>query len=135
MILAKVTGEPADKVISRDLTRFYRQLFTGKLIGSAAFAEMLKTVDVRDENGKVVGHYGLGINPLDTSCGRFWGHDGGVFGMETVARTSLDGRRQVAYGTNHKAYQRPGPDGELLPHPIDAELGKHVEQALCGTAD
>ncbi|RSR98991.1 class A beta-lactamase-related serine hydrolase [Streptomyces sp. WAC00469] len=115
-----------------DLNRFYRALLTGQLIGPDALKEMQRTVDV---DGLT---YGLGIVALDIpGCGRFWGHDGAVWGAGTIALSSPDGRRQVAAGWNLMKYQRLTEDGTgLEPSPIDTALDVHLLDALCpsGTA-
>ncbi|GAA2913864.1 serine hydrolase domain-containing protein [Streptomyces mexicanus] len=115
-----------------DLNRFYRALLTGHLVGPAALKEMQRTVDV---DGM---HYGLGIYAVDIpGCGRFWGHDGAVFGAGTIALSSPDGRRQVAAGWNLMKYERLTADGTgFEPSPIDDALNRYIIGALCpsGTA-
>ena len=59
----------------RDVTRFYRALLAGELLGPAMLDAMLTTVPV--EPGR---RYGLGILSLESPCGVVWGHDGGVPG-------------------------------------------------------
>ncbi len=115
-----------------DLNRFYRALLTGRLIGTGALTEMLRTVPVRDPSGTTVLNYGLGLYALDLPCGRFWGHDGVVFGAGTQALSSPDGRRQVALGFNRTKYQKLNGQGVPVPHAIDNALGAHIAQALCG---
>ncbi|MFD6324774.1 serine hydrolase domain-containing protein [Streptomyces sp. NPDC058442] len=114
-----------------DLNRFYRALLTGKLIGPAALGEMLRTVPVTAGEGSI--DYGLGIYVLDLpGCGRFWGHDGAVFGAGTIALSSRDGKRQLAMGWNLMKYQRLNEDGTALePSPIDGAVNGHIAQALC----
>ncbi|MEV0689018.1 serine hydrolase domain-containing protein [Streptomyces sp. NPDC050388] len=116
-----------------DLNRFYRALLAGRLIGPAALSEMLRTVPVTVGGGSI--DYGLGIYVLDLlGCGRFWGHDGAVFGAGTVALSSRDGKRQLAMGWNLMKYQRLNEDGTALePSAIDFAINKHIVQALCGT--
>ncbi|MGW4235755.1 serine hydrolase domain-containing protein [Streptomyces sp. NPDC004749] len=108
-----------------DLNRFYRALLGGELIGPAALTEMLRTVPA----GGI--QYGLGIYAMDLPCGRFWGHDGAVFGAGTIALSSRDGAKQLALGWNLMKYQRLNPDGTLEPSPIDQALNGHIFQALC----
>ncbi|MEV6588240.1 serine hydrolase domain-containing protein [Streptomyces acidicola] len=110
-----------------DLNRFYRTLLGGGLIGRAALGEMLTTVPAGGTD------YGLGIYALDLpGCGRFWGHDGAVFGAGTIALSSPDGTRQIALGFNLMKYQSLNEDGTgLEPSPIDDALGEHVARALC----
>lgn len=104
-----------------DLNRFYRALLRGELLDAGLLAEMQKTVLVDGAD------YGLGIFPVDLPCGRFWGHNGGVFGMLTWSFSSPDGGRQLSLGFNLTGYQRPP-----APSPIDAALGEYLMVALCG---
>ncbi|MFI8087156.1 serine hydrolase domain-containing protein [Streptomyces sp. NPDC086080] len=111
-----------------DLNRFYRALLGGKLVGEASLDEMTRTVPVSGLD------YGLGIYALDLPCGRFWGHDGAVFGAGTVALSSRDGKRQMAVAQNLMKYQEIGEDGVPLPHPIDHAFAAYVVGALCPAA-
>ncbi|MET8217376.1 serine hydrolase domain-containing protein [Streptomyces hirsutus] len=114
-----------------DLNRFYRALLAGRLIGPTALEEMLRTVPVTAGGGSI--DYGLGIYVLDLpGCGRFWGHDGAVFGAGTIALSSRDGKRQLAMGWNLMKYQRLNEDGTALePSAIDDAINEHIGQALC----
>ncbi|MBX6767158.1 MAG: beta-lactamase family protein [Actinomadura rubrobrunea] len=118
-----------------DLNAFYRALFTGKIIGPAALAEMRRTVPVRDADGTVVMSYGLGIYALDLPCGTFWGHDGAVWGAGTQVLSSEGGGRQVAFGFNLTKYQQLNGEGRPIPHPIDNALAAHAVEALCGAQE
>ncbi|MEU8354077.1 MULTISPECIES: serine hydrolase [unclassified Streptomyces] len=109
-----------------DLNRFYRALLGGKLLGRAELAEMQRTVPV-----DAMERYGLGIYALDLPCGRFWGHDGGVFGAGTVSLSGPDGKRQMSLAMNLMKYQTVNEDGTIEPSPIDDALGEHMLQALC----
>ncbi|MBB6348307.1 D-alanyl-D-alanine carboxypeptidase [Nonomuraea muscovyensis] len=113
-----------------DLNRFYRALLQGRLLGRAQLTEMQKTVPVGV--GGFAIDYGLGLYALDLPCGRFWGHDGGVWGMGTQSLASPDGRRLMSFGFNLMKYQRVNDEGVLEPHPIDAALGGHLMAGLCG---
>ncbi|MEV4090952.1 serine hydrolase domain-containing protein [Streptosporangium saharense] len=115
-----------------DLDRFYRTLLGGGLLPRAQLAQMRTTVPVTDAQGNVLMNYGLGLYAQDLPCGRFWGHDGGVFGMGTFSLSSQDGRRQISLGINLMKYQRFDDNGVLQPHPIDYALGDHLLRALCG---
>ncbi|MFF8594621.1 serine hydrolase domain-containing protein [Streptomyces sp. NPDC015220] len=113
-----------------DLNRFYRALLTGRLLGPAALKQMQTTVPV---DGMA---YGLGIYAVDIpGCGRFWGHDGAVFGAGTIALSSPDGRRQVAAGWNLMKYERLNADGTgFEPSPIDDALNSYIGGALCSSS-
>ncbi|MEU0189539.1 serine hydrolase domain-containing protein [Streptomyces afghaniensis] len=109
-----------------DLNRFYRALLGGKLIGKAALDEMTRTVPVSGLD------YGLGIYTLELpGCGRFWGHDGAVFGAGMTALSSRDGKRQVALAQNLMKYQSVDENGGVEPHAIDNALYAYVVRALC----
>ncbi|WP_404816773.1 serine hydrolase domain-containing protein [Streptomyces thermolineatus] len=114
-----------------DVNRFYRQLFQGALLGPEQLAEMRRTVPITDEQGNAAGHYGLGLFATDLPCGRFWGHNGTVMGMSTLALSSADGRRQVTTGTNLTKYNDLDENGVPRPHPIDAAWDRHTLTALC----
>ncbi|MGW8330440.1 serine hydrolase domain-containing protein [Streptomyces sp. NPDC055897] len=116
-----------------DLNDFYRTLLRGRLLPAAQLQEMRTTVPVLDENGTTVMRYGLGIYAFDLPCGRFWGHDGAVFGAGTAVLSSPDGKRQMSLAHNLMKYQRVGPDGKLEPSPIDEAFSGFYLQALCGT--
>ena len=119
-----------------DLNRFYRELLSGGLVGRAALAEMRRTVPVEVAPGVAI-DYGLGMYPLDLpGCGRFWGHDGGVFGAGTISLTAADGKRQLSLGYNLMKYQRLTEDGtELEPSPIDEAINIHLIKGLCPSLD
>ncbi|MGW2859502.1 serine hydrolase domain-containing protein [Streptomyces sp. NPDC001205] len=116
-----------------DLADFYRKLLRGQLLAPAQLHEMRTTVPVPGENGQVAMRYGLGVYSVDLPCGRFWGHDGAVFGAGTDVLSSEGGKRQMAIAYNLMKYQKIGPDGKLEPSPIDAAFGGFYSQALCGT--
>ncbi|MFG6192397.1 serine hydrolase domain-containing protein [Nonomuraea sp. JJY05] len=126
-------GWTAGAVVSTmdDLNRFYRALLRGELVGAAQVAEMQKTVRVLVGRASI--DYGLGLYSLDLPCGRFWGHDGGVFGMITQSLSSPDGNRQLSFGMNRAKYQQLDENGEIVPSPIDYALGDHLLVSLCGS--
>ncbi|MEU3933027.1 serine hydrolase domain-containing protein [Streptomyces sp. NPDC029044] len=112
-----------------DLNRFYRALLGGKLVGKASLDQMTRTVPVSGMD------YGLGIYALELrGCGRFWGHDGAVFGAGTIALSSRDGKRQVALAQNLMKYQELDENGRPKLHPIDEAIATHVVRALCPEA-
>ncbi|MGW0845528.1 serine hydrolase domain-containing protein [Streptomyces sp. NPDC002787] len=119
-----------------DLNRFYRKLLAGDLVGRASLAEMQRTVPVEIAPGAAI-DYGLGIYTLEfPGCGRFWGHDGAVFGAGTISLTSADGDRQLSMGWNLMKYQRLNADGTALePSPIDEAINVHLAEALCPTPE
>ncbi|MET8859922.1 serine hydrolase domain-containing protein [Streptomyces sp. NPDC004579] len=83
---------------SADLNRFYTALLRGRLLPREQLKEMKSTVRI---DGFPDGGYGLGLVELKLSCGvRVWGHDGGIHGSSTVALTTADGRRSLAFNFN-----------------------------------
>ncbi|MFE3179481.1 serine hydrolase domain-containing protein [Streptomyces violascens] len=115
-----------------DLDDFYRKLLRGGLLPAAQLREMQTTVPVRGEGGEVAMNYGLGVAAVDLPCGRFWGHDGAVFGAGTSVLSSPDGKHQMATAYNLMKYQKVGKDGKVEPSPIDAAFNGFYLQALCG---
>ncbi|MFH8405114.1 serine hydrolase domain-containing protein [Streptomyces sp. NPDC018019] len=113
-----------------DLNQFMRALLTGKLLGPAELRQMKTTVPTDTPALR----YGLGLMSLDRPCGRFWGHNGLVWGAETMSLSSEDGKRQLSYGTTLTRYNEIGEDGYPKPSPIDFARVAHMDQALCGTA-
>ena len=72
---------------ANDLVAFYGALMRGKLITKQGLKAMTTTVSLSPTAG-----YGLGLLHTKTSCGWFWGHDGGTFGYTSNAYVSSDGR-------------------------------------------
>lgn len=74
-----------------DLTKFLAALLDGRLLRPAELAAMQQTT------ARGGGHdYGLGLQRMDTPCGTFWGHSGGIPGYNTMMLGSADGGRQFA---------------------------------------
>jgi D-alanyl-D-alanine carboxypeptidase len=71
-----------------DVATFYGALMRGRLIGRRSLQAMTAAVPLN----RVAG-YGLGLQRVKTSCGWFWGHDGGTFGYTSNALVGADGRR------------------------------------------
>jgi D-alanyl-D-alanine carboxypeptidase len=77
-----------------DETAFLRGLFTGRLLSKRFVDEMM---DISTFG------YGLGLFALPAPCvegGLVWGHNGAVFGYQSVVMTTPDGTKQVAVGAN-----------------------------------
>ena len=114
---ASVMGA-AGEVISttRDLNKFFRALFQGRLVSKVQLQKMM-TPGV--ENGR----YGLGLYLLETSCGvRAYGHDGDALAYNTWSFHDARADHQVTIGVT------PNFTGDIDPA-IDALL----DQALCAT--
>ncbi len=109
-----------------DLNRFFRALLGGRLLRPAELARMRTTVPMIPEAPDAAG-YGLGLYWLDLPGGRFWGHDGLVFGHSAISLHSADGLRQVTLGMNVTHYSLPGE-----PHPIGEASGAFLATALTG---
>lgn len=119
----------AGEIVStaHDLNVFYRALLSGRLLRPALLAQMEATVP-QDPADPGAGGYGLGLYRVDLPCGRFWGHDGGTIGHQTISWHSPDGRRQVTYAHSMAFYQTSATE----PHPIDIALYDFLGTALCG---
>ncbi|MGW2250545.1 serine hydrolase domain-containing protein [Kitasatospora sp. NPDC001660] len=74
-----------------DLTKFIGALLDGRLLPPAELAAMQQTTT--HGGGR---SYGLALLRMDTPCGTFWGHDGGIPGYNTLMLGSADGKRQFA---------------------------------------
>jgi D-alanyl-D-alanine carboxypeptidase len=84
---------PAGSGISTtaDLTTFIGALLGGRLLRPTELAAMQQT----GTSGGGLG-YGLGLQRLETPCGTYWGHAGGIPGYNTLMLGSADGKRQFA---------------------------------------
>jgi D-alanyl-D-alanine carboxypeptidase len=95
-----------------DITRFYSALLAGRLL-PPALLEAMKTP-------APTGKYGLGLEIVDTACGRAYGHDGIAPGYRGVAYASADGSRVVLVTVNV--------DETFV---AQSELDAAAERALC----
>ncbi|MGW3075996.1 serine hydrolase domain-containing protein [Kitasatospora sp. NPDC001132] len=102
-----------------DLTAFLDALLGGRLLRPAELAAMKETT--AHGEGRT---YGLGLQRLDTPCGPFWGHAGGIPGYSTMMLASPDGRR--AFAANTTVYDIPDPDA------ANAAWHRVTTTALCG---
>ncbi|GLY06871.1 MULTISPECIES: serine hydrolase domain-containing protein [Actinoplanes] len=109
-----------------DVNTFYRQLLTGRLVSPADLARMQQTGPVRSFLGETV-DYGLGLHRFTVGGRTFWGHDGTVWGADTLTMSSPDGRRQMTVALNTSRWAP-------RPHPIDTALADFTEQAMTGGA-
>ena len=114
-----------------DLNRFYSALLDGKIINRKSLAQMRRTVKVTVGGGQI--DYGLGLYSLSLPCGKFWGHDGAVWGAGAQTLVSQDGSRRVSFGQNLMKWNELDSEGRPLPHPIDNALGTFLLGAACGT--
>ncbi|MEU0172643.1 serine hydrolase domain-containing protein [Streptomyces massasporeus] len=82
---------------SADLTRFYSALLGGRLLPREQLKEMKTTV----ESSRETSRYGLGLVDRKLSCGvHVWGHDGGIYGSNSDAVTTGNGRNSLAVNFN-----------------------------------
>ncbi|MFJ4239964.1 serine hydrolase domain-containing protein [Streptomyces iakyrus] len=82
---------------SADLTRFYSALLGGRLLPPEQLKEMKTTV----ESSRETSRYGLGLVDRKLGCGvHVWGHDGGIYGSNSDAVTTDDGRHSLAVNFN-----------------------------------
>lgn len=73
-----------------DMNRFLGALLQGRLLPPAELRAMQSTVPTGDGSGS---GYGLGLEGIPLPCGgRFWGHDGGILGFETMSGATPGGR-------------------------------------------
>jgi D-alanyl-D-alanine carboxypeptidase len=86
-----------------DLTRFWRAIGRGTLLGPAQRREMQQTVpaDAGDAASVPGSRYGLGVFQTPLTCGGFyWSHEGDVPGYNTIGAVSADGRKTVVLSLN-----------------------------------
>jgi D-alanyl-D-alanine carboxypeptidase len=88
-------GWAAGAIVSnaRDVTTFYRALFTRKFLPATQLAEMESTTTSS-------GTYGLGIFNTFPSCGRAFSHPGDFLGWENLAYSTANGKRQAVVIVN-----------------------------------
>jgi D-alanyl-D-alanine carboxypeptidase len=92
-----------------DVATFYKALLRGSLISKRSLQAMRVAIPVSSTAA-----YGLGLQRTRTTCGWFWGHDGGTFGYTSNAFVSADGRRVAVVLANqgplgdaqHSAFNR-----------------------------
>jgi D-alanyl-D-alanine carboxypeptidase len=121
-------GSSAGEIVStaHDLNTFYRALLGGRLLTRGLLRQMQTTV-VEDPDQPDAGGYGLGLYWIQLPCGKFWGHDGGTIGHQTISWHSIDGKTQMTYAQSMAYYQT-----STDPHPIDVAASEFFVEALCG---
>ncbi|HEU4320786.1 MAG TPA: serine hydrolase domain-containing protein [Acidimicrobiia bacterium] len=88
-----------------ELLAIIRAIVTGDLVGEELTREMQAG---SPQSGST---YGLGLAGYGTSCGLFYGHEGGVNGMASIAMSSTDGADAVVIGFNLRSGEDPGLPG------------------------
>ena len=88
-------GWAAGAIVSnaRDVTAFYRGLFTRKLLPAAQLDEL-------ETATPTAGTYGLGIVNTSPACGRAFTHEGDFLGWQNIAYSTANGRRQAVVMVN-----------------------------------
>ncbi|MFD3869517.1 serine hydrolase domain-containing protein [Streptomyces sp. NPDC058623] len=83
---------------NRDLNRFYRALFSGRLLEEPQLKEMMTTVSIKN---MPTFSYGLGLMRLTLSCGtEVWGHNGGIQGSISQTMATADGEHVLSLNFN-----------------------------------
>ncbi|WP_438023687.1 serine hydrolase domain-containing protein [Sorangium sp. So ce233] len=80
-----------------DLTRFYRKLLDGTLLGPAELAELTTWVDA--PLGEVNG-YGLGLSRRESPLGVEYGHDGSIWGFTSSSYHAIDNDASITVLVN-----------------------------------
>ena len=88
-------GWAAGAIVSTadDVARFYRALFSGRLLRPDLLAAMQTATD----------RWGLGLERFEDPCATPWGHGGAIPGYVSLARNSADGRRQMVVLVNSES--------------------------------
>ena len=88
-------GWAAGGIVSnaRDVTTFYRALFTRKFLPAAQLAEL-------EAPTAISGTYGLGIFNTILACGRAFSHEGDFLGWQNIVYSTANGKRQAVVIVN-----------------------------------
>ncbi|MCO5993857.1 serine hydrolase domain-containing protein [Actinoallomurus rhizosphaericola] len=102
-----------------DLDRFLGALVNGRLLRPAELRAMMTTRPTGDSSGRA---YGLGLQSRPLPCGGlYWGHDGDIFGFETMGGVTPSGRAVTVMANLDPG----GSDAQ------DADMRTAVTTALC----
>ena len=96
---------------TRDLARFFSALLSGDVVSESSLATMKERTVVDPGTGFASG---LGIFSNDLSCGRAWGHDGGILDYATLVRATEDGERVAVISVHGGAPTGEPPDESAL---------------------
>jgi D-alanyl-D-alanine carboxypeptidase len=105
---------------TRDLSRFFAALLSGRILSEDSLAAIKQTVAV--DRGPF--RDGLGIFSTELPCGRFWGHDGGIIDYVTSVKASEDGNRIAVISARGGSLSGPPPDETALLCPSDATASR-----------
>ncbi|MFB9629092.1 serine hydrolase domain-containing protein [Nonomuraea helvata] len=83
---------------ARDLNRFYRALFGGRLVSQNSLAQM--RTGVSTPQAPVFPRYGLGLESVGLTCGEMWGATGSIPGYQTFSFADATGGRRMTVSVN-----------------------------------
>ncbi|MEU6721834.1 serine hydrolase domain-containing protein [Nonomuraea sp. NPDC046802] len=83
---------------ARDVNRFYRALFGGRLVSQESLAQM--RTGVATPQAPVFPRYGLGLESVGLTCGEMWGATGSIPGYVTFAFADDTGGRRMTVSVN-----------------------------------
>ncbi|SEG88701.1 D-alanyl-D-alanine carboxypeptidase [Nonomuraea solani] len=108
---------------ARDMNRFYRALFSGRLVGPDLLAQM--RTGVPTPQAPIFPRYGLGLESAGLTCGETWGATGSIPGYMTFSFADASGARRMTLSIN---VQRNDPKvGTMLLAAVDA-----LNRYFCG---
>jgi D-alanyl-D-alanine carboxypeptidase len=86
---------------SSDLSRFFRGLLGGELVGEGTLEQMKETLAGEgDPSGPGTKRAGLGIFSYELPCGEVWGHTGQFPGYQAFGAATPDGSGALAMMAN-----------------------------------
>jgi D-alanyl-D-alanine carboxypeptidase len=100
-----------------DLVVFFRALMAGDVVDTRLLTDMRSPTAASRRSGSA---YGLGLATYLFSCGRFYGHEGGVSGTASIAVVDGAGDRAAVVVLNQRGIG-------------DPELPQLADRLLCGT--
>ncbi|WP_219470123.1 serine hydrolase domain-containing protein [Nonomuraea rhizosphaerae] len=83
---------------ARDVNRFYRALFGGRLVGRDLLT--LMRTGVATPQAPIFPRYGLGLESVGLTCGEMWGATGSIPGYQTFGFADEAGARRMTLSIN-----------------------------------
>ncbi|MFI6513250.1 serine hydrolase domain-containing protein [Streptosporangium sp. NPDC050855] len=83
---------------ARDVNRFHRALFGGRLVGPELLARM--RTGVATPQAPIFPEYGLGLESVALTCGPMWGATGSIPGYQTFGFADATGTRRMTVSVN-----------------------------------
>ena len=105
-----------------DLSTFFRALLSGQLLPPILLQEMKQTVAEDPSDPDKTFSYGLGLRRVTDACGANWGHDGTIFGYQSMAFWNERTHRSVVIASTMF----------FAPAAAEPPLAKATDLALCG---